>query len=254
MKKKLPMIAVGVLGLCIGLPNSGLGAHKASKDNPSAYVALRTIKQEYGPNALKQIIEVTGREGVPQPYIWRVIQLDKGSLNEIDIADGKIVGQRKLNRSSRALVGVPLNFQSLNLDSSGAFQLADTQARKMNLSFNALHYTLRADPTGKPIWTLQILDGDRNDVGSISIAATDASIINATGQMAVTNHSKTQIGQHAAASSQSARHKKSARAEVSGFFKRSGRTLSKAGNNVKSSFEHTSKRVSNWFTRLREKN
>lgn len=172
-----------VLTLC-GL---AAGAAHAAEDSPTAYTALRLVGKELGADSLGRIVAVGGREGVPQPFVWRVTLAPKpggdGGAREVEVAGGRIVS----NRPAREVAaGTPtIELKNLNLDSSGAFSAADAESRRLHLPFSAINYDLRADPAAgnRPTWTVQLLDGDHRPVGSLLLAATDGTQVKATGQL-----------------------------------------------------------------------
>ena len=52
-----------------------------------------------------------------------------------------------------------IHLSDLNLDSSGAFDATDAQARKVRLRFDSVNYVLRtAESTGKPQWSLTLFN------------------------------------------------------------------------------------------------
>ena len=74
---------------------------RAAGDNPTAYTALRLVGRELGADSLGRIVAVGGREGVPQPFVWRVTLGAKpgggggaSSARELEVAGGRIVANR----------------------------------------------------------------------------------------------------------------------------------------------------------------
>ncbi len=182
-----PPFAFSLLLLTLTLPALPLRA--AGDDNPTAYAALRLVGRELGADSLGRIVAVGGREGVPQPFVWRVTLAAKpggsGGPREVEVAGGHIVA----NRPARAAAtdGTPtIDLKNLNLDSSGAFTTADAESRRVHVPFSALNYELRADPSvgNRPAWTVQLLDGDHRPLGTLLLAATDGTQLRATGQLA----------------------------------------------------------------------
>ncbi|MBV9127350.1 MAG: hypothetical protein JO117_04615 [Verrucomicrobia bacterium] len=234
-----------------------------TRDNPSSYSALRLIGRELGSENLGRVVEVSGREGVPQPFVWRVTLLpDRAGgdgLREIEVAGGRIVARRNISRISRPALGTvnaPMNLRDLNLDSSGAFTAADTQARKIRLSFDALNYTLRADPaTGKPVWNVQLLGAEHDDLGTLLISATDGSVLSTTGRIAAAGGGSGVTPPPAVEPGGPPPQPSPPNVIVDtndpraggGFLERSGRTLDKTGRQVERSLRHAGATVERFF-------
>ncbi len=159
-------------------PDTGL-------QNATAYHALRVARAALGAEALDRLVEVTGRDGVPQPYVWKIV-LQAGpkatAWKEIDVADGKIVAQHVLTRPPDATGVVKL--QALNVDSAGAFDAADAQSRKARVRFDAVNYTLRANDAGQPVWTMELFDQNGAGVGTMRVTASDGTLASLEGRLA----------------------------------------------------------------------
>ena len=146
----------------LALPNGFCQA--ADADRPTAYTALRSVGKTLGADALDRVVEVTGRKGEPQPATWRVV-ISEGAkgTREIKVSGSRIVSQISSDQVS-SLHAIQL--QDLNLDSSGAFDAANTQAHDRHVPFTALNYTLRVnDASSKPVWDLVLLDDAGTHVG-----------------------------------------------------------------------------------------
>lgn len=186
-----PSLARCLLLLALAATLPAAGRLRAAEDSPTAYTALRLVGRELGADSLGRIVAVGGREGVPQPFVWRITLGAKpggtgenAGARELEVAGGRIVANRPARRTPAGAVTIDL--KNLNLDSSGAFTTTDAESRRLHLPFSALNYELRADPTAgnRPVWTVQLLDGDHRPLGSLLLAATDGTQIRATGQLA----------------------------------------------------------------------
>src|SRR4029450_13790327 len=85
MRKLLLMFAMGLL------PTLGFA------ESDTAYKALRTFGKQTGDKVLNRVVEVRGRNGIPQPDVWKVIASDpgaRGGLVEAEVQRGKIISQR----------------------------------------------------------------------------------------------------------------------------------------------------------------
>ena len=256
--------------LCSASPS--FAARKSSRssappgrENATAYGALRLVGRELGSENLNQVIEVNGRDGVPQPYLWRITLLPTDTrgggdaagdtLREVEVAGGRIVARRTISRFQRpglATVIAPMNLRNLNLDSSGALEAANTQSRKIKLSFDALNYTLKADSaTGKPVWSVQLLGPEREDLGTLTIEAGDGAVVAGTGRIG-------EAGVAAGGSTDGSPVVKTTRTTTvtvketdarasGGFLERSGRTLDKTGRQVERGLRRAGARVERFF-------
>lgn len=145
----------------------------------TAYQALRLISSERDKALLNRVIEVKGTYGTPQPESW-VILLDdpaaRGGVREIEVGNSKVISERTPMNSAGSATAI--NFQKLNLDSPGAFTVAEQTARSSKIGFDAVNYSLKRDETtGTPVWVLELVDADKRAVGSVTIAAETGVII-----------------------------------------------------------------------------
>jgi hypothetical protein len=150
----------------------------ASMANDPAYAALRVVGKSRGEDTLKHVVELRGKGGVPQPSMWKIVLDDpraRGGIREIEVAHGKIVGERTpLNHDTVT----PMVLTQLNLDSEGAFTVANQEAQKLNKPFNHVDYVLRSGGgNGVPVWEMELSDSKAGHVGSIVIAADTGNIL-----------------------------------------------------------------------------
>ena len=182
MRSFLGLAAAGGLLAC-GLvwPAAGQGTHDPA-ENPTAYTALRLVGKTLGADAINQVVEVTGRDGKPQPTVWKVVLRDGAGSKEVEVVNGRIGAQRPLSRPAD---GAPIKLPDLNLDSSGAFEATDAQAKKVHVRFDSINYTLRtSDKTGKPLWSLDLFTESGTAAGTIKIAAHSGTVITMSGRIA----------------------------------------------------------------------
>lgn len=156
-----------------------------SQAGDTAYQVLRLIgkgHQDY----LNRVVEVRGTAGQPQPVTWTVVLDDpsaRGGVREMDVSKGRVVSE---HTPVRAYAGAGANsvmdFKHLNLDSEGAFTVANEEAVKRNVGFDSVDYVLRADPqTGAPQWILRLIDVKRVLVGTITISADNGAVVSTSG-------------------------------------------------------------------------
>jgi hypothetical protein len=171
-------------GAALLFPVAGTSApDESSAANPTAYQAIRAARAALGAEELGRLVEVTGRDGVPQPYIWKItLKEGANSSKEVDVANGKVVAQRTVPHAPASTAVVKL--QALNLDSSGAFDAADAQSRKVRVRFDTINYVLRANEKGQPVWAMELFNQDGVSVGNMRLTATDGVIASMDGRLA----------------------------------------------------------------------
>jgi hypothetical protein len=150
----------------------------AAMANDPAYTALRVVGKSRGEDTLKHVVELHGRQGVPQPSIWKIVLDDsraRGGIREIEVQNGKIVGERTpLDHGAVS----PMVLTQLNLDSEGAFTVANQEAQKLNKPFDHVDYVLQSGgANGAPVWKLEMIDSKAGHVGNIVIAADTGDIL-----------------------------------------------------------------------------
>jgi hypothetical protein len=161
-----------------------LAAPAVAQERMTAYDALRIVGVHVNRDAVNHVISVTGTKGDPQPATWRILIADRGgSVREIQIKNGQVASDRpgSVVGSSE---GATIKTARLNLDSSGAFQVASHIAGKSGTRFDSASYTLRNDQHGDPVWivTLHALNGQ--PVGTIHIGANRGTVTRTEGMFA----------------------------------------------------------------------
>ena len=155
-----------------------IAAQFAARANDPAYSALRVVGKSRGEEILKHVVELRGRGGVPQPPVWKVVLEDaraRGGVREIEVQRGKVVGERTPIDHSGA---GPMTLTQLNLDSEGAFTVANQEAQKRNKTFDHVDYVLHSGAgNGLPVWELNLSDTKLGHVGSMTIAADSGAIV-----------------------------------------------------------------------------
>ena len=151
----------------------------AVDDAATAYTALRVVGKQSGQDALKRVVEMRGRNGAPQPAVWKMVLNDpaaRGGLREIDVQRGRIIGER--TPVARGAVGESMDFSRLNLDSDGVFTIVNQETRKTGQTFDRLDYALRSGSGGgAPVWTVELFDGRRGKVGTMQLAADSGAVL-----------------------------------------------------------------------------
>jgi hypothetical protein len=152
----------------------------ALAENDTAYKALRIFGKKLGDAQLNRVVEVRGRAGSPQPQVWKIVAMDpsaRGGQLEADVQRGKIISQR--TPTSRGAAETPLDLNQLNLDSDGAFTVANQEMEKSNVPFDRIDFVLRSSGPGRPaVWHLDLFDGPNGKIASFDISADTGTLLN----------------------------------------------------------------------------
>jgi hypothetical protein len=162
------MFATMRILFCLTVALATVAAHAAD----TAYSALRVVGKQSGSATLDRVVEVRGRAGAPSPEVWKIVIDDpraRGGIREVEVQRGKIIGERLPTARS---LNRPMNFNQLNLDSEGAFTIANQEAQKARVPFQRVDYTLKSGTaSGAPVWQIDLFDERGRSVGSLHIAA-----------------------------------------------------------------------------------
>lgn len=151
----------------------------AIAENDSAYKALRVYGRKFGEQSLNRVLELRGRSGAPQPAVWKIVASDpgaRGGVREIEVQRNRIISER--TPTNRSALGAPMNFNQLNLDSDGAFMIADQEMQKRRIPFERVDYVLRNPGANTPpVWFLELFDGPRGRVARLELAADSGAVL-----------------------------------------------------------------------------
>ena len=151
----------------------------------TAYDALRVVGTQVDRAMISRVVSVHGINGNPQPETWIVAVADRsavGGVREIEVSDGQVVAQRTPVGESVGTGGpATINTARLNLDSSGAYDVASYTADKSHVTFARANYTLRTDRRGNPVWIVTLQDDRRRPVGTIYIGANKGNVTRVEG-------------------------------------------------------------------------
>ena len=156
-----------------------LFAHQAWAQD-TAYTALNAVGKVRGDAYLDNLLNLEGLSGNTQPGSWRLVFEDVSSragYREIEVRGGEIVSQRApLKNPFDSTDRVNLN--QLQLDSDGAFTVAEREAVRQKVRFSSANYLLLSDPdTGAPIWRVQLLNNAGRVVLTSRISADSGRIL-----------------------------------------------------------------------------
>ena len=161
----------------------------AQENATTAYEALRVVSSELGRGALNHVVSINGVKGDPQPKKWKIILEDPDGrrVRQVEVADGKIDSEHKPGRSvAGATEGAMIDTSQLNLDSSGAYEVARHTADLSHANFATVDYTLRTDERGEPVWIITLLNRSSRPVGTIHIGAMRGTVKRTEGMFAGT--------------------------------------------------------------------
>jgi len=161
----------------------------AQQENATAYEALRVVGSELGRGALNHVVSITGVRGDPQPRKWKIILEDPDGrgVRELEVADGKIDSTHRPGRSvAGSTEGAAIDTSRLNLDSSGAYEVATHTADLSHANFATVDYALRTDDRGEPTWIITLLSRSSRPVGTIHIGAMGGTVKRTEGMFAGT--------------------------------------------------------------------
>jgi hypothetical protein len=164
-----------------------LAAPALAQENGTAYEALRVVGTELGRGALNHMVSITGAKGDPQPEKWKIILEDPDGrgVRELEVANGKMDSEHRPGRSvAGSTEGATIDTSRLNLDSSGAYEVARHTADVSHANFATVDYALRTDEGGEPTWIITLLSRSSRPVGTIHIGAMRGTVKRTEGMFA----------------------------------------------------------------------
>ena len=155
--------------------------------NPTAYDALRTVGNQLNRDYVNRVVSVTGLDGNPQPSTWRILIDDRNvhGIREVEVRDGRVSSNRMSDRNIAGTAqGATINPTRLNLDSSGAYEVASRTADSSHVPFAYVNYTLRTNERGDGTWIVTLQNQNRRPVGTIYIGANKGTVTRTEGMFA----------------------------------------------------------------------
>jgi len=149
----------------------------------TAYDALRTVGNQLNRDFVNRVISVSGVDGNPQPATWKIWVDDKsqsGNLREVVVTNGRVASQRMRPAVGKAGTAT-IDPAKLNLDSSGAYEVANRTADSSHVPFALVSYTLRTDERGNPTWIVTLQNQNRRPLGTIYIGASKGTVTRTEG-------------------------------------------------------------------------
>jgi hypothetical protein len=170
-----------------------------AQERATAYEAIRTVGTQLNRDYVNHLISVAGTDGTPQPETWKVLIDDpkaRGGVREVEVSNGRITSERTpLRASVENSLGATIDTSRLNLDSSGAYALAQQTANGSHVPFNSADYALRADDRGNPVWKVTLVRQDGEMAGSIFIGANHGTVTRTEGLFASGDHDQVAMDQ-----------------------------------------------------------
>jgi hypothetical protein len=155
--------------------------------NATAYDALRTMGNQLNREYVNRVVSVTGLDGNPQPSTWRILIDDRSAhgIREVEVRDGRVISNRMSDRNIVGTAqGATINPARLNLDSSGAYEVASRTADSSHVPFAYANYTLRTNEHGDGTWIINLQNQQRRPVGTIYIGANKGTVTRTEGMFA----------------------------------------------------------------------
>jgi hypothetical protein len=154
-----------------------------AQNAPTAYDAMRVVGNELGHDAVERVLAISGVDGNPQPEKWHILLADRsarGGVREVEVTSGRVTNQRTpvVDATSR---GATVDTHKLNLDSSGAYEVASKTADSSHVPFAFVSYTLRTDDRGNPTWIVALQSQSRRPLGTIYIGANKGTVTRTEG-------------------------------------------------------------------------
>jgi hypothetical protein len=161
------------------------GVAALAQNAPTAYDAMRAVGTQFGSDAVDRVIAISGVNGNPQPEKWNILLSDPGTrdgVREVQVTNGRITNQRSTTREATgAGRGPTVDTHKLNLDSSGAYEVASKTADSSHVPFALVNYTLRPDERGNPTWVVSLQSQSRRSLGTIYIGANKGTVTRTEG-------------------------------------------------------------------------
>ena len=162
-----------IITLGLAFSNAGKAAEGASALQARAVLP---------PDVSNRVTAIIGCEGRPVPERWRFIVWDPAAENgfrEIVVSDGKIVSKNLFSQfADRVRPEEVLPPETILVDSDKVAWLALMYASTNNQLVSSLHLSLRKPPElAAPVWRVDCFDGTQQQVGSISVGASEGKVL-----------------------------------------------------------------------------
>lgn len=134
------------------------------------------------PEAARKVAAIIGCEGNPNPERWRFLVWDvyaENGFREYVVAEGRIVAKNLVSQFAVRVNPLEvMTLETIQVDSDAAAALVGQYAKVNNLPVATLRYSLRRAPeVPVPIWKIDCFDEAEQQVGSISVGATEGKVL-----------------------------------------------------------------------------
>lgn len=148
----------------------------SAQNTVTAYGALRVVSNQLGQAALNHVVSLSGTDGNPQPRAWRIVMTNpkSGGTREVIVSEGRMSPDEGASGTGDATGTI--NTAKLNLDSSGAYEVASKTADSSHVPFSLVSYKLRNDERGNPTWVVTLQNQGRRPLGSVFIGANKGTV------------------------------------------------------------------------------
>jgi hypothetical protein len=168
MKNKLPLFIIAA---------SLLALFPASAQN-SALDAFRALPAQFQNGVLR----LSADDARPNPGTWYFVAMntERTALPmNIEVADGQVISQSRTMNPRTLITGAsPIDWRSIRIDSTDAWQIAQNFATERGQRLSSVSFVLQQEGSGAtPIWSIWLYDARGNQIGFLSILATNGSIL-----------------------------------------------------------------------------
>jgi hypothetical protein len=168
MKSKFLMICFAVL----------LHSPLAALAGNSALDAFRALPAEFQNGVLR----LSADDARPNPGTWYFVAMntDRTALPvNIEVADGQVINRSRTMNPRTLITGAsPINWRSIRIDSTDAWRIAQEFASESGKRLSSASFVLEQEGRGAtPIWSVWLYDARGNQIGFLSLLATNGSIL-----------------------------------------------------------------------------
>ncbi len=148
----------------------------------SVFTALKAIPKP----AAKNLARIEAYEGAPLPERWYVLTYDPTlpyGLREFAVENGKVVANRTLSQFADLLQpNDVIGAQALKTDTKALVTSAEAFLAANKKSPGTFDFKLMRDPgTPDPVWKVNCIDGEGDQIGTLIMSATDGRVISHPG-------------------------------------------------------------------------
>ena len=169
-------LLLSLLLTCAALPGISNAAPPGLLDN------VENLKLYLQKESVPGIVEIRGAGGTPQPMAWSFVIYDARSptqLAEYNVTGGVVspVGPNKQFYPRQEPAGY-FDLSKVEVDSVGAFRIAERAAGLAKVGFDSVDYKVRARELGEdPIWVLTLRSRRGEPLGIVTLSARSGKLL-----------------------------------------------------------------------------